>query len=1171
MAAINLSIAITSILLRAASRGGLADGIGDAAFGLTSLRQLVSGGSGGSKELAKAVERRIAEAVRIRYQLADKASLASASRDVSALLGGTDAEIEELVVDAVADPGALMARLMPPELPSGTVDEPALLRRQIVIGLLELSIKTINEVARGSASFHFAAQRRGLSQTVKISQDTEWIRHFLDGRASSEEIIDYLELRIADWERTAITHKAMSTLERRLKLVDLAEPSRATAEFSETSALADQALLVVLGAPGSGKSWLAHRYARSAARAAVTSLRDGAELGDVEIPILTTWDRWAKTPGEMRTSLVNAAFSPDLGLSDLGSEETIQRLMRTLMDAPRLLVVLDSLDEAADLAQQRSRVPGLISLALAGWRTIITSRPSAWWATKLDPAPPEIRTVELRSLEYPTDVHAFIDAWFADDSIRGRQLKHQIGNRQNLQQTSTIPLLLTFYCLLSEGKEGASRPLPGTRRELYDRLVRRLLRGSWSAAAPGADQAPDLDSCMEELAAWGALISRKVDPTTGLGAWGEDFLQPSLRSQGSNRRALDHVAPKMLEDPDGRIVRRFIHRTILEHFVAEHIASLDSQSAAEALQPHLWFDEDWRRAAGAAVAAHNSRRRGELLEILSILVSQDTLSPLKQAANTEIDYLLLCIAEESQPHEWDPPHRELIMECRLRCTAAFPNRVARSNHWSPSDNDTVTRLLHAVALNPRRAVRQLSTLTDLDIDPEDRDRVLKALMDTLPSQDLSDMPRFVNALELLGGGEDERLTLLRRLTYLLALEDEEGFGQAIVALRGLVKDATDRGFVRKVVIAQIPSHTSLSLELLLSSLHWLSKTDAERGEVLQFLVPFLSTCGDDAVLPVFWTLSTLFPGGDMLWAPNDRVLAVAADSSPGDVLRFASALMRVGARKDGKEKAKNLLLQKFDEAVQAGRASGFVSAISLLGMTNVDRAALRAKVESHLPNLEPTGLSRWGEDQTPALRDAAVSLKRLNTPDDKLEQIVERLLGSLRGANEWELSDLTMLLLELPKTVTQKVALRRILLWKMESLARSRAHVLPELVLLASSLSLTRTERTQARQALLSAVARIEAADVPDLLLAMSAVTRGAEERREARAALLASLPQTLPSWSFNPNSLPVDAGFSYVLLAREALRTGLDVGEVRSARASVTLLRALSSADEWIDWLTTG
>jgi hypothetical protein len=95
-----------------------------------------------------------------------------------------------------------------------------------------------------------------------------------------------------------------------------------------------------------------------------------------------------------------------------------------------------------------------------------------------------------------------------------------------------------------------------------------------------------------------------------------------------------------MEDDEGRITRRFVHRTVLEHLVAEHITTLEADEAARILLPHLWFDPDWKVVAPAAIAAHNRRQRGALLRQLSDKVVHPAKDPARQAASRELDKLL---------------------------------------------------------------------------------------------------------------------------------------------------------------------------------------------------------------------------------------------------------------------------------------------------------------------------------------------------------------------------------------------------------------------------------------------------------------------------------------------------------------------------------------------------
>ena len=299
------------------------------------------------------------------------------------------------------------------------------------------------------------------------------------------EVMAYLRARTADWD-TSVWHGdevPQSAIERRLRVRLMGrDPSLLDREMNAAEAAAGQRLLVVVGGPGSGKTWLARRYAREASQAALSKLEGGAGLDEVELPLFTTWDQWRKTPGGTRESLVAASFASGLGQGDLGGETT-RRLQRTFTERrENVLLVLDALDEAADLEGQSGRLRELTSMG--GWRVVVTSRHAAWDATfrgdrnRAD----GLRVVELQDLEYPSDVNTCIGAWFAADPSRGDALIEQIRTRDDLRRGAVVPLMLTFYCLLAEESDTV-RPLP---------LAAASYTGAWSRDCSWAGGRPAL-------------------------------------------------------------------------------------------------------------------------------------------------------------------------------------------------------------------------------------------------------------------------------------------------------------------------------------------------------------------------------------------------------------------------------------------------------------------------------------------------------------------------------------------------------------------------------------------------------------------------------------------------------------------------------------------------------
>ena len=287
--------------------------------------------------------------------------------------------------------------------------------------------------------------------------------------------------------------------------------------------------LVVLGDPGSGKTWLARRTARLSAQAALEALAAGRALDEVELPLYTTCARLSATPpGEdIRRAAVVSALSQLPGLADTRIFDAV-RILFEVRNAPTLLVA-DSLDEARgadDRIRQADTLP-------TGWRIVLTSRPGSWHhQLAISKDDPVRRVGVLRPLRYPDDIEPFIRAWFTGRPDQAASLIAQLLERPALQQAASVPLILGFYCSI-----GGDQPLPGRRADLYARLIRYLLTGRWR----NGDYAPDLDACIETLRDW-AWSAAASDPVSGVGAWSDEFPALPVRRSTNDQDALDDVA-----------------------------------------------------------------------------------------------------------------------------------------------------------------------------------------------------------------------------------------------------------------------------------------------------------------------------------------------------------------------------------------------------------------------------------------------------------------------------------------------------------------------------------------------------------------------------------------------------------------------------------------------------
>ena len=90
--------------------------------------------------------------------------------------------------------------------------------------------------------------------------------------------------------------------------------------------------LVILGGPGSGKTWLAKRTARRCAEDALEVLAAGGTLEEVELPLYTTCSRLFGAGGDIREAVVSSALGQ---LADLGGSRISTALRRVLRRAER--------------------------------------------------------------------------------------------------------------------------------------------------------------------------------------------------------------------------------------------------------------------------------------------------------------------------------------------------------------------------------------------------------------------------------------------------------------------------------------------------------------------------------------------------------------------------------------------------------------------------------------------------------------------------------------------------------------------------------------------------------------------------------------------------------------------------------------------------------------------
>ena len=626
-----------------------------------------------------------------------------------------------------------------------------------------------------------------------------------------------------------------AVIERKLRVF---APGRAGEEDLDADDLARQCRrLVVLGGPGSGKTWLAKRTARCCAERALEAITAGASLDDVELPLYTTCSRLFGAGGDIREAAVASALEQ---LGDLGGPQVSEdlRTFFTERNAPTVLVI-DSLDEAHG-SQQRLRQADTLP-----WRIVLTTRPSSWnQQLAIDDTDDSHRVGELQPLRYPEDVEPFIRRWFDHQPQRGEDLAAEIARRPGFHQAATVPLILAFYCIV-----GGREPLPEFRRDLYGRVLNRLLTGRWR---DDENRQPDVGLCLQRLRDWAWPGAEAGHPVSGIGTWTDDVLTGHAGLGDAEQNALDHVAmPLGPADVDtGKTLRRFIHRSIREHLVADHVARLPASQAARFLLPHLWQDADWEYSAPAAIAMHP-----QCDQLLRELICQAARSQQLPEDLSVIDAgwdfrgLLARVVAESSETDWSPGIAEMISSARLDLARSGRiDALGGSALWARSNRLILDALLQMLAEpgNGWAVGRLVAGVVQLATTAPGKRHACHVLIGLLPCRGSSyEAARFAGkvisgVVQLAPGAEDKRKIRSALLALLSGESDIWVADELAEGVSQLSPTAHDKRQARDTLIGLIPGlPPGWETVWLVGSAARIATTDGEKRETRDILLGLL--------------------------------------------------------------------------------------------------------------------------------------------------------------------------------------------------------------------------------------------------------------------------------------------------------------------------------------------